>query len=256
MKIVMFAGNGISSNIMYHALSSEFDILQVIVENKPSSYQVLKKRIFKLGFFKVLGQITFLLFNKLILSKRSANRIAEITDHDKLNIDQIPVNKIINVNSINDNKTKSILKELSPDIVIVNGTRIISKEILQTTDSIFINTHMGITPKYRGVHGGFWAIANDDIENCGVTVHLVDEGIDTGGILYQGIVEVSNKDNYNTIPYLQISKAIPLMVKAINDISNKRHNIVTRDDLESQLWSHPTIVDYYKYYTKFASITK
>jgi folate-dependent phosphoribosylglycinamide formyltransferase PurN len=72
------------------------------------------------------------------------------------------------------------LKAINPDLVIVNGTRIISKKVLSSINSKFVNIHVGITPKYRGVHGTYWALVNNDVENSGVTVHFVDEGIDTG----------------------------------------------------------------------------
>jgi methionyl-tRNA formyltransferase len=39
-------------------------------------------------------------------------------------------------------------------------------------NSKFVNIHVGITPKYRGVHGTYWALVNNDVENSGVTVHL------------------------------------------------------------------------------------
>ena len=43
-----------------------------------------------------------------------------------------------------------------------------------------INMHAGITLRYRGVHGGYWALAEQHPEWVGTTVHLVDPGIDTG----------------------------------------------------------------------------
>ena len=131
-------------------------------------------------------------------------------------------------------------------MVVVNGTRIIKKEIIETIDAPFINTHVGITPKYRGVHGGYWALTENDIEHCGVTVHLIDTGIDTGGILYQDVIEITDKDTFNTYPYLQTVAAIPLMKKAINDIANKTYK-TRKTDLTSRLWSHPTIMEYLKY---------
>jgi folate-dependent phosphoribosylglycinamide formyltransferase PurN len=67
------------------------------------------------------------------------------------------------------------LKAINPDLVIVNGTRIISKKVLSSINSKFVNIHVGITPKYRGVHGTYWALVNNDVENSGVTVHFVDE---------------------------------------------------------------------------------
>ncbi len=49
--------------------------------------------------------------------------------------------------------------------------------------------HAGITLRYRGVHGGYWALAEQHPEWVGTTVHLVDPGIDTGGILAQSTFE-------------------------------------------------------------------
>jgi methionyl-tRNA formyltransferase len=43
--------------------------------------------------------------------------------------------------------------------------------------------HAGITPRYRGTHGGYWVLLNNDPGHCGVTIHLVDPGIDTGSIV-------------------------------------------------------------------------
>ncbi len=125
----------------------------------------------------------------------------------------------------------------------MNGTRIISKEILNCTNAVYINTHAGITPNYRGVHGAYWALANNDLNNCGVTVHLVDPGIDTGGVLYQKNINILDNDNFTTYTYLQIVEGIKLMTKAIDDIINNR--VLVKDKHSpSKLWSHPTIWKY------------
>ena len=61
---------------------------------------------------------------------------------------------------------------------MVNGTRIISSRVLDSIGCPIINTHAGITPRYRGVHGGYWALAEGHPEEVGTTVHLVDKGIE------------------------------------------------------------------------------
>ena len=90
------------------------------------------------------------------------------------------------------------------------------------------------------------SITENDLENCGVTIHLVDSGIDTGGILYQGYIKHTIKDNFNTYPYLQIAVAIPLMCQAIKDVSEKNY-VIKETGLTSKLWSHPTIFEYINY---------
>ena len=245
MNIVMLVGEGDLSKIVYNGLIKDFDIKMVIEDTAISRKYYLKRRIKKLGFNKVFGQMLFMLYNKWLLVK-SKDRISVIKMENELSSKFYSKKKFIKVKSVNSQETIQLLLQISPDIVVVNGTRIISRKVLQTIDAVFINIHVGITPKYRGVHGGYWALVNDDAENCGVSVHLVDEGIDTGGVLYQDVIEVNNLDNFNTYPYLQISKAIPLIKNAINDVISGA--IVEKKILNSHsfLFYHPTILEYFR----------
>jgi len=248
LKIVMLVGKDDSSNIMYHALKDAFQIEKIIMEEAVSKKKMISNRIKRLGFMKVFGQILFILFNKL-LSKFSQSRIEEIMKVNSLNDKVIDEGKIMYVDSINDEKVIEILQKTDPDAVVVNGTRIISEKVLTSIDKPFINTHAGITPKYRGVHGGYWALANGDAEHCGVTVHLVDAGIDTGGVLYQETITVTEEDSFNTYPMLQVAKAIPLMKRALGDIQADTVN-PKQIDLPSKLWYHPTLWVYLGDYLK------
>lgn len=243
-RIVMLCGNGQSSRIMYNGLASYVDVECVILENKPSSKIMIQRRMKKLGILKTTGQLLFLIINKL-LAKTSRTRVKRLISDYGLNDENFPNDIINKVDSINDEEAISLLKRINPDAVVVNGTRIISKRVLSAVSAPFINTHMGITPKYRGVHGGYWALVNGDPNNCGVTVHLVDQGIDTGGVLYQDIIRTDNRDNLNTYPIHQIAKAIPLMKAALDDIKENRIT-VKQGVLQSHLWYHPTLCEYVK----------
>ena len=245
-KIIMLVTDGNSSKIMFNALNNSFNIQKIIIEEDVSKKTLLKNRVKRLGLLKVIGQVIFILFNK-ILSKLSKKQISHLKEKYLLDDSYFQKDLVKNVKSVNSAETKEIIESINPDIIIVNGTRIISEEILLSTKATFLNTHAGVTPKYRGVHGGYWALTQKDYENCGVTVHLVDKGIDTGGILYQDTIVIDKNDNFNTYPYHQIAKAIPLMKSAIEDVINDSIKIVKRDDLKSQIWSHPSIYEYIKY---------
>ncbi len=242
INIVILAGETDSTTFMYNALKKDFIIKKVIIEQPVSKKDLIMRRVKKLGLLKVMGQVAFMIYN-IFLSKMSVNRINEIKLNEDLCDDKISEELITRVTSINSTQTLEILKNTNVDVIVVNGTRIITSNILESIDVPFINTHSGITPKYRGVHGGYWALASNDRENCGVTVHLVDKGIDTGGILYQEVITITDDDDFNSYPYLQIAEAIPLMKNAISDVGN---NIVKikQVTLPSKLWSHPTIFQY------------
>jgi methionyl-tRNA formyltransferase len=108
----------------------------------------------------------------------------------------------------------------------------------------FINTHAGITPKYRGVHGGYWALVNGAAGDCGVTIHFVDKGIDTGQVISQHLIKPGSSDNFTTYPLLQLGTALPELVKAIRAVLDGKLQGMKATG-ESRLWHHPTIWSYF-----------
>jgi len=240
-KIVMLAGKDESTNFIYNALNENFFIDHIVQENKVSRKKFIQRRIKKQGYIKVVGQILFQLFIPKLLKIFSKERIENIKAQYNLIDDLIPTKKLIAVESINSKTCIEFLKKEKPDLVIVNGTRIISKKVLNSTSATFINIHAGITPKYRGVHGGYWAIANKDEKNCGVTIHCVDAGIDTGSVLKQQLIKPSNKDNFVTYPYIQIGEGINLFNEVLQDFSKNQLKETQIFSKESKLWYHPTL---------------
>ena len=244
-NIVILTGGNFSTAALYNALKQQYNIT-VIVENRVNKKQFLQRRIKKLGYVAVTGQILFQTLIGKFLAIKSRRRINEILEQYQLDLTAIPENVIIRVSSVNDQACIDHLVKINPDVVIVNGTRIIKEKVLNAINVPFINTHTGITPKYRGVHGGYWALVNKDPENCGVTVHLVDKGIDTGSVIHQGMIKPQRNDNFSTYTVLQIGVGIRLMVQTISEYFEGR--LVTKQvNLESKIWSHPTIWKYIKH---------
>ncbi|MEG1847972.1 MAG: formyl transferase [Lachnospiraceae bacterium] len=248
MRIVILAAKGEKANILYHTLAERYDVCKVFLEESVPKRQLLMRRIHKMGIRKVMGQILFKVVVVKKLERTSQRRIARIKEQYAMNNSKIPSDCIEEVSNINDASCIAHLQEMHPDLIIVNGTRILSKEILQAVKVPFLNMHAGITPLYRGVHGGYWALAEQDKEHCGVTVHLIDEGIDTGSVLYQSIITITEEDNFVTYPYLQFALGLQDMIRAIEDAEQKvLHPIQV--DLPSKFRTHPTLAQY-RYYKK------
>ncbi|MEO7800592.1 MAG: formyl transferase [Ginsengibacter sp.] len=188
-----------------------------------------KKRVKKIGALKVWGQK---LFDKHIpqrLLKTSIPRIQEIIKQQKLISSKIPEDKKKFVKSINDTSTIHLIKLVKPDIVIVNATRILKPALLNSIEGHFINIHSGMLPKYRGYSGGYWALVCNDKNNCGSTIHFINDKIDTGAILYRDTVKVNSDDNYMTYGFLHVAKEIELLKKAIISIADKNYKLIKND---------------------------
>lgn len=243
-KIVLLGGRGNSTNIVFNSIDRNLGITHAIIEDKENIKLFLKRRIKRLGLFTVIGQILFQLIIVKYLKFSSNKRYKEIIKENNLDTTEIPFEKLKSVKSVNSKEVIALLNDLKPDLIIVNGTRIISKKILTTINCKFINMHGGITPKYRGAHGTYWALVNDDLENSGVTIHYVDEGIDTGKIIYQSKVTPTNYDNFYTYPMLQLSEGLSLLNKSILYHFNNTITTIENPNIESGQYYHPTIWQY------------
>lgn len=83
------------------------------------------------------------------------------------------------------------LGDWSPDYVVLAGfMRILSPEVIAAYRGRIINIHPADTAAYQGPDGYGWA-AREALTETAITVHLVDEGIDTGRILQQQRVSLA-----------------------------------------------------------------
>ena len=242
-RIVILAGEGISTWMVFNALNSLYPDIHLGLERPSSRLVLLKRRIVKLGLIHVLGQLLFLLYVKS-WQKFARKQIESLVRNMGLVPDPPKGIAITNFGSVNSRACIDWLRGLRPDVVVLNGTRIISSSLLESCNAVFLNLHCGITPAYRGVHGGYWACLNGDHDNLGVTIHLVDNGIDTGAILLQEVVHVDEDDNFLTYPIKQYQAGIPLLTRAIAAALAGNTRGYKRMDLPSVLWYHPTLWHY------------
>lgn len=251
-RILILAGISDTSAIVYNYLKDKYSIVGVVVEEtKPLKQRIsakirfIKRRIRILGSLTIFGQLLFSLIVDYPLRRFSKNRKNEILEANNLSIDPFDEAVLFKVKQFNSQETVDIIHRLQPDIIVVNGTTILRSIILDSTSTPLINIHLGMTPMYRGVHGMYWALVNDDRENAGVTVHFIDKGVDTGKIICQSMVTHTRKDNFATYPYLQISQGVKNLSKAIEMIiSGNVENCKIKGS--SKQYYHPTILQYLK----------
>jgi hypothetical protein len=201
-RIVVLAGPGDSTNIVTNFLASKVDDLVVVMEDPPSRLQMARRRARRVGWVAATGQILFVALLQPVLRRRGARRRDAILG--AASVEDTPFEPQHHVRSVNGEDVVALLVALRPAMVVVNGTRIIAARVLESAGCPVVNIHSGITPRYRGVHGGYWALAEGHPEWVGTTVHLVDPGIDTGGILAQATFEVTSDDSFSTYPLLQL----------------------------------------------------
>jgi methionyl-tRNA formyltransferase len=122
------------------------------------------------------------------------------------------------VNDINSETVESELNILNPDIIcICHFEKIIKKNILKIPNYGCINLHPSILPNYRGLAPQHWPIINGDDET-GITVHFVNEGIDTGDIIIQKKIKIRNNEYVSDLQKRMKDIYGKVMVEAIVQI--------------------------------------
>lgn len=244
-RLVLLAGPGVSTNIIARALRANFGEAPLILEQPVPRWRLARRRAARLGYSTVFGQVLFSALAVPVMAHRGRNRVRSIVR--AAGLDPRPVVPDFRVPTVNSELARALLRRLAPVVVVVNGTRIISPATLSCVASPFINLHAGITPRYRGVHGGYWALVEGRPEMMGSTVHLVDPGIDTGGILGQATFEITKGDSFVTYPYLHLVSGLPLLMTVVADLLAGRSPVLhpSLDGTEhSQLRWHPTLWGY------------
>ncbi len=96
---------------------------------------------------------------------------------------------------INHPDVVALARELQPDLIAVFGTSLIRGELLRMGRLGIANLHGGLSPEYRGADCTFWALYNGEPEKVGCTLHWIDAGIDTGGLIAHVSPEVRPDDD-------------------------------------------------------------
>lgn len=96
--------------------------------------------------------------------------------------------------TLRDGTALAVIRELKPDIIIVAAYgKIVPKDILDYPRYGCVNVHGSLLPAYRGAAPIQWSVINGDAET-GVTIMQMNEGLDTGDILYQKAIPIAPHD--------------------------------------------------------------
>ncbi len=241
-KLVLLARDTDSTWMIYNHIHPQVPIGYILLEKPISRWLLIRNRAKRVGWMKALGQVFFICCISPLLNFLSRTQKKALYAQFHLNSNKPANKKLILVPSVNSEECQAILKKINPDLVLVNGTRIISNQTLQSVTAPFVNIHDGITPAFRGVHGGYWALASGQPELFGTTIHFVDKGVDTGGIIEQIFLQPSKNDNFATYPILQHAAALPVLKQVLERILSGE-TITTRQPVceNSPIHFHPTI---------------
>ena len=152
----------------------------------------------------------------------------------------IPVHRI---KRTSDPETIALLRELAPDVIFVFGwSQLVPREVLELAPLGCIGTHPALLPRGRGRHPIVWTLV-EGLERSGLTFFYLDEGADSGDILWQGEFEIGLEDDAATL----YAKVEELAARAIREFLPQLEAGTAprtrQDDALATTWRKRTDVD-------------
>ena len=135
--------------------------------------------------------------------------------------------------NINNSDFIESVRKYSCDIFIsLSFNQIFKTDIINLPPLKTINVHCGKLPFYRGRNILNWALINDEKE-FGITVHYVDEGIDTGDIILQKEYPIDDNDSYNTLLNRAYVGCAEILYETMKIIQNGKFKTVSQKSIHS-----------------------
>lgn len=239
--LIALVGDAPHAWTMVNALRKRFGDFPVIVERGEPASAFWARRKKKLGAGAVYSMKAAQLAAKLS-KPLSRARLAEL----QAECDAAPVgaHQRIDVDNLNDADTIAKLRALKPRAVFVASTGMLRRPLLEACACPVVNYHSGVNPAYRGINGGYFALANGEPEHFGVTLHLVDLGVDTGPVLATNRIPVAANDNMQTYMTLMAAKSQQLVVETMEKVLAREASPLPPSSLPSNQYYAPTLGQY------------
>jgi len=143
---------------------------------------------------------------------------------------------LLKINNINDVEVLEALKKYEIDwLFIIGWSQIAKKDILSAPKEGCIGMHPTLLPKGRGRAAIPWAILKG-LDKTGVTLFKLDEGVDTGEIIGQGIIEIE-KDTDASVLYKQVDDMHVTLIKRYwSDIVEGKVTLTKQNEEEATVW--------------------
>ena len=207
IKVVLLAPihNSLYARLNAYALAKEKDIeISAVIVRSIFNFQRIRSEFTRDG-----GRLVNKIFNKLIVgdkrfSAKDGNNLFSMAKQQLLPYKSLK--QLANAFNIpymvvpdhNHPKSLQILQKIKPDVILFTGGGLLRAPVLEIPRLGILNCHTGILPQYRGMDVVEWTAVEEKVNSIGfgVTLHFMDNGVDTGPILLKKKITPPSRCNF------------------------------------------------------------
>jgi Formyl transferase len=232
-------------------LAATTSLVGVIVLEEPPRRmrQRVKREIKRVGWLRFLDVLAFRLYGKLFLAKR--DHVWEETTLKSLCERFAPLTnatRILHAASPNAPEVEAFLREANCDLVIARCKTLLKPSVFSIPSHGTFVMHPGICPQYRNAHGCFWALAQNDRANVGMTLLKIDKGVDTGPVYGFYRCEFDEQsESHHVIQHKVVFDNLDAIRDKLLDIHRNEAEPIDTRGRPSGEWGQPWLTAYWRY---------
>ena len=129
--------------------------------------------------------------------------------------------------------------DFAPDLIVVaNFGQIVQPPLLALAAKGAINVHPSLLPAYRGPMPHYWVLANGET-STGITVHYMDDGVDSGAIRAQAAFDVRSTDSEQDLQRRAVALAPDLLRTAVAAVLDGSAVATPQDEARASYYGFP-----------------
>ena len=166
-------------------LASFTDLVgMVLIEEGPRHTKArVRRELKRIGLLRFVDVLAFRIYYGLAHAARDRRWMDSTLDGLARRFGNLPDGmQILRTSDPNSAEVQAFLTRLAPDLMVARCKRILQERIFKVPVNGTFVLHPGICPEYRNAHGAFWALAERDLDNVGMTLLRIDRGVDTGPV--------------------------------------------------------------------------
>lgn len=249
--IIYHAGDAISGEGLARWLASFSEVVALIEIREPGSrmWKRIRREWRRSGPLRFLDVLAFRAYHRLFHAKRDEAWLggALRTMRDRYPLPD-PAPAVLSVATPNSPEAEALLRQTAPDLVLARCKSLLRKQVFSVPRLGTFVMHPGICPEYRNAHGCFWALAEGDWQNVGMTLLRIDEGIDTGPVFgHYRLAPEAFRDTHTIIQTRVVLDHLEALREKLLSIEAGTAETIDTRGRPTREWGQPWLSAYFRW---------
>jgi Formyl transferase len=213
----------------------------VVIKEPPARLRRrITREIRRVGWLRFIDVLAFRAYHALARARSDREWAARALSRLRSLFPARPDAQEIIVPSPNHADAERFIREQRPDLIIARCKSLLKEQVFSIPRLGTFVMHPGICPEYRNAHGCFWAIANGDPHNVGMTLLRIDRGVDTGPVFgYFRVKPEARPESHVIVEHRVVLDHLDAIRDVLLDIDAGRAVPIDTSGRRSAAWGQP-----------------